>query len=165
MSELENKERFMVQDDAAAEWCLKKIREAEKDRQKWREHYAEQLRKIEESTDETVSYFTGLLAEYFDKVPHKVAKTQESYALPTAKLVRKQQQPQYDLDDEKVIIWLSDAGRQDLLKTKVSVDWAKLKKLVTITPDGQNVMTADGEIIDGITVTMRPDVFKVEMED
>lgn len=164
MSELENKERFMVQDDAAAEWCLKKIREAENDRQKWHEHYGEQLKKIDESTEETIGYFTGLLAEYFDKVPHKTTKTQESYALPSAKLVRKQQQPQFDLDDEKVIIWLSDIGRQDLLKAKVSVDWAKLKKLVTITPDGHGVMTDDGEIIDGITVTMRPDVFKVEME-
>lgn len=164
MSDLENKERFMVQDDATAEWCLEKIREAEKDRQKWHEHYGEQLRKIDESADETIGYFTGLLAEYFDKVPHKTTKTQESYALPSAKLVRKQQQPQYDLDDEKVIIWLSDIGRQDLLKAKVSVDWAKLKKLVTITPDGHGVMTDDGEIIDGITVTMRPDVFKVEME-
>lgn len=165
MSEMENTERFMVQDDAAAEWCLRKIREAEKEREKWRAHYQEQLRKIDESTENTINYFTGLLAEYFDQVPHKVSKTQESYSLPSARLVRRQQQPQYELDDEKVIIWLSDAGRQDLLKAKVSVDWAKLKKLVTITPDGQNVMTADGEIIDGIAVTMRPDVFKVEMED
>lgn len=165
MTEIENNERFTVKDDAAAEWCLRKIREAEKDREKWRAHYQEQLRKIDESTENTINYFTGLLAEYFDQVPHRVTKTQESYALPTAKLVRKQQQPQYDLDDEKLIAWLYDAGKQYLLKAKVSVDWAQLKKQIKIAPNGQNVVTDDGEIVDGIAVTMRPEVFKIEMED
>jgi hypothetical protein len=43
-------------------------------------------------------------------------------------------------------------------------DWAGLKKVVTVTPDGAHVATDDGEIIPGVTVTPRPDVFKVEME-
>jgi hypothetical protein len=50
------------------------------------------------------------------------------------------------------------------IKVKESTDWASLKKLVTISADCEHVMTEDGEIVPGVTVTIRPDIFKVEME-
>ena len=85
--------RFTVTDDSTAEWCLRKIKEAKADQEKWRQHYAEQMKKVEEATAQTVGYFEGLLEAYFEQVPHKATKTQESYALPGGKLVRKKQQP------------------------------------------------------------------------
>lgn len=168
MSELMEEVRndFTVTDDSAAQWCMKKIKEAEADRAMWKAHYEAQMQKVNKAADESVAYFTAKLEEYFANVPHKATKTQESYSLPGGKLVQKKQQPEYKTDDAELLQWLKENFMFDFIKTKTveSADWAGLKKIVTVTPDGAHVATDDGEIIPGVTVTLRPDVFKVEME-
>ena len=167
MSELLNdaREEFTVTDDAAAEWCMKKIRKIEADRAMWKAHYETQMEKVNKAADDDVAYFTAKLEEYFASVPHKATKTQESYTLPGGKLIRKKQQPKFETDDEALVPWLEDNFMGQLVKVKKSADWAALKKVCSVTPDGEHVATDEGEIIPGVTVTQRPDVFKVEMED
>lgn len=157
---------FRVTDDKSAEWCLAKIREAKQEAEKWKEHYRLQMEKVQKEAADTVAFFEGLLSEYFDTVPHKATKTQQSYSLPSGKLVRKQQQPEYTVDNEVLVPWLNENFMQHMVKTKTtySADWAALKKMVTVTPDGASVIDENGEIVPGVTVTQRPDVFKVEME-
>ena len=155
---------FTVTDDSAAQWCMKKIKEAEADRAMWKAHYEAQMEKVNKAADESVAYFTAKLEEYFATVPHKATKTQESYSLPGGKLIQKHQQPAYETDDDKLVPWLKQNFMGQLVKVKESADWAGLKKVVTVTPDGMHVATDDGEIVPGVTVTPRPDVFKVEME-
>ena len=157
-------EEFTVTDDATAQWCVKKIREAEETKEMWRKHYDEQFAKVTAASDASIAYMTAKLEEYFLTVPHKATKTQESYALPGGKLLRKKQQPKFDTDDEALIPWLKSSNMNQFIKIKESTDWAGLKKLVTISPDGEHVMTEDGEIVPGVNVTIRPDIFKVEME-
>lgn len=156
---------FHVTDDSTAEWCLRKIKEAKADQEKWRQHYAEQMKKVEETTGKTVAYFESALEDYFSRVPHKATKTQESYTLPSGRLIRKQQQPKYTTDDETLVPWLESNFMGQLVKIKKTADWAGLKKVVSLTPDGAHVATDEGEIIPGVTVEQRPDVFKVEMEE
>ena len=156
---------FTVTDDSAAQWCMKKIKEAEADRAMWKAHYEEQMDKVNKAADESIAYFTAKLEEYFANVPHKATKTQESYTLPGGKLIRKKQQPKFETDDEALVPWLEENFMSQLVKVKKSADWAALKKVVSVTPDGEHVATDEGEIIPGVTVTQRPDVFKVEMED
>lgn len=165
MSELLNdaREEFTVTDDAAAEWCMKKIREAEADRAMWKTHYEAQMEKVNKAADESINYFTAKLEEYFTNVPHKATKTQESYSLPGGKLIQKKQQPKFDVDDEQLVPWLIGNGYDNYVQYKASAKWAEIKKFVTITGDG--VADNDGLILPGVTVTPRPDVFKVEMED
>lgn len=167
MSELLNdaREEFTVTDDAAAEWCMKKIRKIEADRAMWKAHYEGQMEKVNKAADDDVAYFTAKLEEYFASVPHKATKTQESYTLPGGKLIRKKQQPKFETDDEALVPWLEENFMGQLVKVKKSADWAALKKVCSVTPDGEHVATDEGEIIPGVTVTQRPDVFKVEMED
>ena len=167
MSELLNdiREEFTVTDDGAAEWCMKKIKEAEANKEMWRKHYEAQMEKVNKAADESIAYFTAKLEEYFANVPHKATKTQESYSLPGGKLIRKKQQPKFETDDEALVPWLEENFMGQLVKVKKSADWAALKKICSVTPDGAHVATDDGEIIPGVTVTQRPDVFKVEMED
>ena len=155
---------FTVTDDSAAQWCMKKIKEAEADRAMWKAHYEAQMEKVNKAADESVAYFTAKLEEYFATVPHKATKTQESYSLPGGKLIQKHQQPAFETDDNKLVPWLKQNFMGQLVKVKESADWAGLKKVVTVTPDGAHVATDDGEIVPGVTVTQRPDVFKVEME-
>jgi hypothetical protein len=165
MSELLNdaREEFTVTDDAAAQWCMKKIREAEADRAMWKAHYEAQMQKVNESADSAVAYFTARLEEYFASVPHKATKTQESYTLPGGKLILKKQQPKFEVDDDTLVPWLKSNFMAHLVKVKESADWATLKKVVNVS--GSGVTTDEGEVIPGVTVTQRPDVFKVEMED
>lgn len=160
----ETENRFRVTDDKSAEWCLTKIREARQEAEKWTAHYRQQMEKVQKEAENSVVYFEGLLSEYFDTVPHKATKTQQSYALPSGKLVLKKQQPQFATDDAALVPWLKSNAMTELVKVKESADWAALKKLVTVTPDGASVMDENGEVVPGVIVTQRPDVFKVEME-
>ena len=48
-------EPFLVTDDKSAEWCIRKIREAQAEKQRWRDYYAEQQRKIDQEADGTIS--------------------------------------------------------------------------------------------------------------
>lgn len=155
---------FTVTDDSTAQWCMKKIKEAEADKEMWRKHYESQMEKVNKAADESIAYFTAKLEEYFANVPHKATKTQESYTLPGGKLIRKKQQPKFETDDEALVPWLEENFMGQLVKVKKSADWAALKKVCSVTPDGEHVATDEGEIIPGVTVTQRPDVFKVEME-
>ena len=160
-------EGFKVENDQQADWCLRKIREAKADKERWIEHYKAQMKKAEDDAERTVAFFSAKLEEYFYSVPHKETKTQSSYTLPGGKLVRKAQLPKYSTDDSELIPWLKDNFLFDYVKetTVESVNWAELKKTVTVTPDGLHVMTEDGEIIPGVTVEQRPDVFVVQTEE
>jgi hypothetical protein len=119
---------FHVTDDKAAEWCMKKIREAEADRAMWKTHYEAQMEKVNKAADESIAYFTARLEEYFASVPHKATKTQESYSLPSGKLILKRQQPEYKTNEEELLQWLKDNFMYDFVKTKTveSADWAGL---------------------------------------
>lgn len=166
MSELmEQQDGFTVQDDGQAEWCLKKILEAQADKRKWKQHYEAQLAKVNEAADSSIQYFTAKLEEYFESVPHKETKTQESYRLPSGKLVRKHQNPEYVTDNAALVPWLEQNFMNQLVKIEKKADWAGLKKVVQLTPDGLHVATDDGEIVPGVSVQQRPDVFKIEMEE
>ena len=162
---VDEQQGFTVTDDSAAQWCMKKIKEAEADKEMWRKHYEAQMEKVNKAADETIDYFTAKLEEYFASVPHKATKAQESYTLPGGKLIRKKQQPKFETDDEALVPWLEENFMGQLVKVKKSADWAALKKVCSVTPDGEHVATDEGEIIPGVTVTQRPDIFKVEMED
>ena len=153
---------FHVEDDSAAEWCLKKIREEKAELEKWEAFYKGQLEKMQKRADYRIGFFEQKLAMYFGSVPHKVSKTQESYQLPGGKLVYKRQAPEIIRDDEKVIAWLKTNCEGAHVKTKEVLDWAELKKNVVFM--GENVVNGDGEIIPGITVTERPDKFVVEVK-
>ncbi len=157
-------EPFRVTDDAKAEWCIRKIREAQAEKQRWRDYYAEQQRKIDQEADGTISRFEAMLADYFDTVPHKRTKTQESYQLPGGKLVRKQQAPEYQRDEAALLPWLKQ-NAPELVKVAETPDWAALRKQIVIAPDGETVATEDGEIIPGIKAIQRPEVFRVETKE
>lgn len=157
-------EPFRLTDDKAAEWCIRKIREAQNEKQRWRDYYAEQQRKIDQEADNSIGYFETLLADYFDTVPHKRTKTQESYQLPSGKLVRKQQAPEYQRDEAALLPWLKQ-NAPELVKVTEAADWAALKKQLVIAPDWETVATEDGEIVPGVKAIPRPEVFRVEIKE
>lgn len=163
MSELE--ERWSIKDDKSAEWALKKIREAQEDTARWNTYYAAQMETIERQNADTVAYFTALLEAWFKTVPHKATKTQESYQLPSGKLVRKLQQPAYERDADALLKW-AKTNLPEAIKVKEEASWTDIKNRIgKVMPDGSAVDKETGEIIDGVTVIERDPVFKVEIKE
>ena len=162
--EIENEELgyFKVEDDQTAEWCMTQIRNANEEKAKWQAFYEDRYQKVCESCDLTIANMEAMLRVYFDSVPHKVTKTQENYALPSGKLVVKRQEPEYTRNDEEVIEWLKANGGERFVKTKETLDWAGLKKTLSVM--GESVADEGGQVIPCITAEERPDVFKVELK-
>lgn len=155
---------FTVDNDQKAEWAARKIREARQDTQKWTEYYERQLSAIRRANEDTEAYFAALLADYFDTVPHKATKTQESYSLPSCKLVLKAQQPEFNRDEAMLCDYLDKKGRDDLVKITRRADWAALKKTLKVMEDGTCV-DANGEVVEGVQAFSRQPEFKIEMKE
>ena len=167
LNEEENLEQeeysFVVDDDQKAEWCLNKIREAEEEKAFWKNFYDQQYKKVCASADAKIERMKSFLEKYFWTMPHKETKTQASYSLPSGKLVVKAQGPEYERNDDEIIDWMAEHDDSlHFVKIKESVDWAEFKKVLTQV--GENMVTADGEVVPGIKVVERPDVFKVEVK-
>lgn len=157
--QIQEAEGFTVTDDMGAEWCLKKIHEAEEEKAFWKGHYDEQFRKICETCDATIGNMMHHLEQYFNTVPHKVTATEENYRLPSGKLVLKKQSTDFEKDDKTVIAWLKANGGERFIKTKETLDWDALKKGLSVC--GDMVADEDGQIIPCITAVDRPAVFKI----
>lgn len=161
MSEIRESEGFVIDSDAKALWALQKIKEARADRDTWVAWYKQKIKEITEQTDFDTMNLERMLAEYFATVPHKTTKTQESYTLPCGKLILKKQNPEYTRDDKTVIEWLKANKMPQFVKIKEELDWQGLKDATGVFEG--NVVTEDGEIIPGITVTDREAKFVVEV--
>ena len=99
----EEEQRFVVDDDQKAEWCIRKIAEAKKEMMDWIDFYVAQTEKVTGKCQRRIQFFEAMLEKYFSSVPHKVTKTQESYQLPSGKLVVKKQAPDFDRNDEVLL--------------------------------------------------------------
>lgn len=159
----EEEVRFTVDDDSKAEWCLRKIREANDEAERMQEWYTEQMRRILKRRDARVSFFEGKLESYFAIVPKRETKTQKTYSLPGGKMILKKQSPEFERDDKLVLAWLNANEEKKFIKIKEAVDWAELKKTLEICGN-EAVFTETGEIIPGISVTERPEKFVVEVK-
>lgn len=159
----EQHDRFVIEDDRAADWAMNKIREAKAEKERWKKFYDERYQKVCEEADRTITYMEMLLMAYFQKVPHRVTDTQENYALPSGKLVIKHQEPEYQRTDDDVIQWLAEntSTPNRFVKTKLTLNWAELKKHINVI--GDTVADEDGQIMP-IKVVERPDIFKVELK-
>lgn len=162
---------FRIRDDRTAEWALGKIRDAEYEYKRI-ENLARQIieeakAKVEREAkkyEANTGYLKMKLAEYFDGVPHKKSKSQETYSLLTGKLVRKYGGVKHTIDNDKLVGWLRAAGRDDLIKTKDEPRWGELKKELDLGCGAVAVHTATGEIVDGVTLEQAPDIFTVDID-
>lgn len=161
LEEQEELEDVAIFDDTSAEMLLKRIREADEQYERMEAWYDRQKEKAKALRDRTVEWAERCLRAYFDYLPVKKTKTQMSYELPSGKLVLKAQQPEYERDEETLMPWMKENGYGEQIKIKESVNWAELKKLLREGPDGKCMITADGEVVPGITVEQREPKFTV----
>lgn len=164
--ELEKNE-WKITSDTEADWALKKIKDSDAEFERLKkiadDTIDDTLRMLDhhkESHDNEVAYLKAKLEEYFNTVPHKKTKTQESYKLLSGSLVRKRGTEEFHRDDKVLIDYLSE-NYPCYLKYKTEVNWSELKK--DISPiQGACYLTETGEEVPGIEVTMKPDTFTVK---
>ena len=164
LSEDSDRPSFQITDDGKAQWAVRKIREADKNKALFERHYQEQLRKVQEGLDRDIAYFTRLLEDYFDTCPQHVTKTQAKYQLPDAELIRKAVPPTYVRDDDALVAFLKASNRTAFVKVVEKPDWAEYKKAIALV-DGQVADAETGEIVQGVTVQPNPPVFLVKLKE
>lgn len=160
----QEEEEIAVLDDASAEMLLDRIRWADRQYDRMVDWYTKQLEKAKAIHDRTVAWAERGLRDYLQMVPVKKTKTQISYELPGGKLVLKEQGPKFDTKDEELVPWLKKNGLTELVKVKEEANWAELKKTLTLGPDGRSMVTADGEIVPGVTAEPREPKFSVTLK-
>ena len=101
------------------------------------------------------------LEQYFATVPRKETKTQQSYKLPSGKLVRKAPRVTYKTDDQALVEWLKARGYTDYIKTTETPRWGDYKPKTQVV-GGEVVDIDTGEIVTGVQVVMAPEEFRVE---
>lgn len=151
---------FAITDDQTADWALGKIKAAREDTARWQAYYDGQMDKIKAANERTETYFSALLERYFATVPHKASKTQESYQLPGGKLVRKEQRPSYDRDEDALLEW-AKVSCPTAVKIKESIAWDDVKKRLSFQPSGEAVDAETGEYVPGVKAVVREPVFQI----
>ena len=152
-----------VRSDIEAGWQLERRKKIIADMNELLDFHNECIRKIKEDAEYKLFCVDSALKYYFDQLPHKKTKTQESYALPGGKLVLKVQNPEYKRDDKTVIDWLKQNNGGNYIKVKEELDWSALKA-DTNTIDGR-IVNSDGEFIPGVEVINREPKFMVEVKE
>lgn len=168
IDDIEN-QRFRIKDDNQADWALRKIARARQDMKEAEETAAIEIEKINRWLDgqrdeslRTERFFTALLQEYYE--PRFMTNPdKKTYKLPSGKVQRRTQQPQFDRDNEALLAWLKQRGMTDYIEVKETPKWGELKQQVQVV--GEHVVIKDGplkgEIIDGVEVVHRPPIFRV----
>lgn len=175
-SEGDEEHRFVVDDDAKADWCLRKLRQV---RQRMAQREAFVTAEIERLHDwrakqdaedlRSESFFEHQLRDYFERLREAGALgKRKSYRLPNGVLQARKAAAKLDRDDEKLLKW-AKANAPELVVVTEKVAWGDLKprtKLVEL-PDGwaaADIVT--GEIVPGITVVApESEAFSVKTEE
>lgn len=165
---MEENENFAINDDKAAEWALKKIAAETAEAKRLTDvcdemiaEYALKKAQYAEQLESKTAYLKGLLNGYFLTVPHKETKTQETYKLPSGKLVYKYAKPKYEVDNLVLADFLANNGYNEFVEVTPKAKWGDFKKLVDVV-DGK-VVDENGQIVEGVSVEMTQPEFEVEI--
>jgi hypothetical protein len=164
----EYNEGFSINNDMLAEWALGKIAEEKEETERLTSicrlkvfEYEEKIQQYKKQLETKTAYFRGQLQQYFESVPHKATKTQESYKLPSGTLKLKLTSPEFVRDEEAFTQYLKDNHFTEFIKVKETADWGAFKKIVAII--GNKVVDSNGSIVEGITLVERPPVFEIDI--
>ena len=162
---MEESNEFRITDDLMADWAVEKINAARAERDRLVSLVQEKIEQLQEKRqlyivnfEENTSYLRAKLMDYFQTVKTQDTKTMKKYKLVSGTLVLKKQQSVYERDEGALLAW-AETTAPELVKVKKEVSWADLKKQADVSGDK---LLLDGEIIPGVTVVEREDVFEVQ---
>lgn len=158
---------FTIETDEMAEWALKKVLAAKKEKERLsalidteRETLNRKQEEIDKRYENDTSYLISKLNEYFQTVERKETKTQESYQLLSGKLVFKKPAQKMEQNEEALLEWCKTNAPEYVI-TKQSVAWGQIKKCMQIVGEAV-IYDATGEIVSGVTVSETAGTFDVK---
>lgn len=154
-------ESWTIENDQQAEWAIGKIKAAQADLDKWQRYYTAMIDGVKVRTEQTVSYMTEKLSEYFQTVPHRETKTQEKYSLPSGDLVLKKPKEVWNHDDGELLDWLKKNGFSEFVKVTEKPDWAGFKKRLAEDSNGILCDSETGLVCDVVKVKTTEPEFAV----
>ncbi len=162
-------EELFINSDSKADWALRQIMQEQQEFERLKNIAAEQINNItekikteEQKYNNMVNYLKSQLYSYFNSVPHKETKTQESYKLLSGSLVKKKASQKMVKDDEQLVSYLQNNQLNEFIKTTYKPNWEEYKKHLEIV-DGNVVDTVTGEIIEAVKVEYVPESFDIKL--
>lgn len=178
--EKERKE-FIIKDAGLADWAINKIKEEQQRFNIFKEVAKSKIEKLnmqikdeERKSEGRNSFLTYKLSDWMDTVPVKKTKTQESFTLPSGKIVKKLSKAEYvSRDSDKInesdklieYIQQSETDIEKYIQSAIFVNWKELKKDLNINLiDNKYIITriSTGEVIEALKVEDTQEVIKVE---
>lgn len=165
----EKLQEVAVLDDASADMVIRQVKAAEEQYDRMAAWYDAQKQKLKDIRDRTRIWAEACLRPYMDMVP-TTGKKILSYDMPGGTLKLAQQDPEYDVDDAALVPWLEANGYEAMVEVKKKARWGEFKKVlkdekISMTDAGDGIMqlvTEDGEIVPGITATVREAKFSIK---
>lgn len=169
---LEVKENWKIANDRDAEWLIDKVNEELIEKARFKESIInkiellqEKLKKVEEEEQYLIERRNSYLIEYFESIPDKFkkkTKTQEKYRLPSGSIIKKYPQPEFKRNNEQLLSWIKANHLNEYIEVKETPKWGELKKTIQVV--GNQVVTEDGEIVEGVEVVERPPMVEFKEE-
>ncbi|NLY46827.1 MAG: hypothetical protein GX053_12700 [Tissierella sp.] len=168
------KKKFKIEDLETANWAFRKLKAIEEKKKEIEElanqemePYEKEIARIKKwkedefkQYDHSINFFSFLLEEYYREQRKVDAKFKLS--TPYGKITSRKQQPKWNYEEDRLLKWLK-ANDLELIRTKEEVDKNELKKKYQVVSG--NVVTENGEIVEGITIEEREATVKVEVVD
>lgn len=169
MEQTEDAEKgFSITDDNTADWALKRIAEERKELERLEaiaDHQIEELelkkKHLKETSERKTAFLKGCLAQYFETVPHKATKTQETYKLLSGSLVFKLPRQNMVKDDAKLLEYFHKNNMSEYIKTEEKPVWNEFKKTLSVV-DGKVIDTSTGEVVEAVKAEETAGVFDVK---
>ena len=168
----EEKKPFAVTDEASAEWCLEKLEENAKARALIEEQYKQMTARYEKWRADALAelessdfYLKGLLEPW---ATEKIADgKKKSVKLPSGTVGFRAGGETWKIGEDKVtatnaalLAFVKDDD--SFVKREESVRWGDYKKTLRVMEDGR-VVSATGQVVEGMTVTQGAPSFYVEV--
>lgn len=164
----EKNEAWKIDNNQKADWALRKIAALKEQNQEVEQMALREYERIDkwskretESNKASIEFIQQKLTEYLYDLRKKDPKAK--IKLPHGMVSTRKVPAKFEYDEKKTINSLKSMGLIDFIKIKESIDKAKLKKSVNVA--NGKAINADGEIIEGITITEPREtvVFKEEI--
>lgn len=163
------KETFKVDSDQKADWVIRKIKSEEEDLNRLVNcaeaiinEYKQKIEDYKTKFKNKTSHFYFLLQEYFKTVKPKETKTQKKYTLPSGDLVLKKSSIKFIRDDDKFTKWLKENNYEGYIKTIEKAEWGDFKKALKVVYKDGNIITEDGEVVEGVVGEETEEEFVIE---
>ena len=167
--EVEQNTEFTISTDSAAEWALKKVLDAKRERERLlslieaeREELDRKQEKIEKKYETDTGYLLSKLNAYFDTVDRKKTKTQETYQLLSGKLVRKFAKQKLVPDKSALLEWCKQNAPECVKHTEEAM-WSEIKGKFDIMGDTV-ICSETGELVSCVGIEETPAAFDVKGE-